>query len=37
MGGLPVTPAQALCEALGRKKLPPIVPKDDTDVEREAA
>ena len=31
------TPAQALREALGRKKRPPIVPKDDTDVEREAA
>jgi transposase InsO family protein len=31
------TPAQALREALGRKKLPPIVPKDDTDVEKEAA
>jgi hypothetical protein len=28
------TPAQALREALGRKELRPIVPKDDTDGER---
>jgi len=31
------TPAQALREALGRKKLPPIVPKEDTQPEKEAA
>ncbi len=31
------TPAQALREALGRKKLPPIVPKEDTDTETQAA
>ena len=31
------TPAQALCEALGRKRLPPIVPKEETQPEKEAA
>lgn len=31
------TPAQALREALGRKKLPPIVPKEDIQPEKEAA
>lgn len=31
------TPAQALREALGRKRLPPIVPKTDNEVEKEAA
>nr|WP_232199427.1 integrase core domain-containing protein [Thioalkalivibrio thiocyanodenitrificans] len=31
------TPAQALREALGTKKLPPIVPKDDANVEKKAA
>jgi len=31
------TPAQALREALGRKKLPPIVPKEDTQPEKTAA
>ncbi len=31
------TPAQALREALGRKKLPPIVPKEDTQPEKAAA
>lgn len=31
------TPAQALREALGRKKLPPMVPNAGTDVEKEAA
>ena len=31
------TPAQALREALGRKKLPSIVPKEDTEVQKEAA
>jgi transposase InsO family protein len=31
------TPAQALREALGRKRLPPIVPKEDTEGEKLAA
>ena len=31
------TPAQALCEALGRKRLPPIVPKEDMKPEKDAA
>jgi transposase InsO family protein len=31
------TPAQALRDALGRKKLPPMVPKTDTEAEKEAA
>lgn len=31
------TPAQALREALGKKKLPPIVPKEDTEAEKQAA
>jgi len=31
------TPAQALCEALGRKGLPPLVPKADIDKEKAAA
>ena len=31
------TPAQALRDALDRKKFPPIVPKDDTNVEKQAA
>lgn len=31
------TPAQALREALGRKKLPPIVPKEDNEAEKQAA
>ena len=31
------TPAQALREALGRKRLPPIVPKENLEVVKEAA
>ena len=31
------TPAQALREALGRKKLPPIVPKEEKVAEKQAA
>ena len=31
------TPAQALREALGRKRLPPIVPKENPEVVKEAA
>jgi len=31
------TPAQALREALGRKKLPPIVPKEENEAEEQAA
>ena len=31
------TPAQALREALGRKRLPPIVPKENREVVKEAA
>ena len=31
------TPAQALREALGRKRLPPIVPKESREVVKEAA
>ena len=31
------TPAQALREALGRKKLPPIVPKEEKPAEKQAA
>ena len=31
------TPAQALREALGRKRLPPILPKDSQEVAKQAA
>jgi len=31
------TPAQALREALGRKKLPPIIPKEEEETAPEAA
>ncbi len=31
------TPAQALRESLGRKKLPPIIPKEDTPPDQQAA
>ena len=31
------TPAQALREALGRKRLPPIIPKENQEVVKQAA